>query len=541
VPSDEAVGALRTPSTIEDARTLLAYHDRLLFLLAYPRSAAVHAMAQSELRRVASEAKRLAGASARHRRALDGSGVAWSEVGAEFSYGIARWLLDRYPGQADIESFSDEGQPLHAIVRLGMPPIEETVLTAGRSDSAELLDELRGNDGSPRLSWLVGQLAGLPCSAEIREHLFDSLKAVIVLRPEGGPLSRTFARGLKGKRFHHRGELIRKVDPRAILGEALPPPTKLSRGERGHLLDVARATLAMLRRETEPITLCRPEGVEHLDLGRGVSIALYWMPPDRRLPIDSHVGFVLFKNSLPVAYGGGWPFLAHCRIGVNIFEPYRGGESAYLFCQVLRVYHQRFATLRFLVESYQFGADNTEGIESGAFWFYHRLGFRPVDGRLAQLADVELVQRRADESYRSPRGVLRRLARSDMELVLPGGEGPTAHCDPADLSIAVSTWIKDRFEGDRAAAQVAAVEIVGSALGLNGSESWPESEHRSFRSLSMLIAQVPELDEWPASDKRALVNIMRAKGARHELRYFDLMRRHPRFMRAMVKIVSRDG
>jgi hypothetical protein len=518
-------------SVIEGARELIAYHDCLLFLLAYPQTAALHSIAERELRRVAAEAKRMAG-----RRGLDGSGVAWSEVGAEFSYPIAGWLQDRYPDHADLDSVAEGGQPLQAILKLCMPGLEETLLTPGRSAPLELLDELRGNEGGSRLRWLVAQLKALPCSDEIREHLFETLKLIVSIRPGAGPLSRTFARGLPQRPFYHRGEMIRRVDSLALIGQELPPPSKLSTRQRVHLIDAARATLAMLRRETEPITLCEPDGVEHLDLGRGVTIAMFWMPPGRRLPLDTHVGFVLFKNALPVAYGGGWPFLGLCRIGVNIFEPYRGGESAYLFCQVLRVYHQRFETLRFLVESFQFGDDNTEGIESGAFWFYHRLGFRPVEPRLARLAEEELARTRADRAYRSPRPVLRRLARSDMELVLPGGDGPSAHCDPADLSRAVSERIEWRFAGDRTVAQLAAFQTVAAGLQVTGIESWPESERRSFLGLCLLLALVPDLAEWPAADKRSLVAIMRAKGAKKELRYFELGHRHRRFREAMAKI-----
>ena len=41
---------------------------------------------------------------------------------------------------------------------------------------------------------------------------------------------------------------------------------------------------------------------------------------------------------------------------------------------VLRTYAQLFAVERFVVEPYQFGARNREALESGALWFYFRLG-----------------------------------------------------------------------------------------------------------------------------------------------------------------------
>ncbi len=176
--------------------------------------------------------------------------------------------------------------------------------------------------------------------------------------------------------------------------------------------------LASLGRETDAISAAEPAGIEHHALGRGVTIALYVMAPGRRLPLDSHVGFMLFKNSIPVGYGGGWPFLTTAKIGVNIFPPFRGGESAFLFCQVLRVYHQRFGVDRFIAEPSQFGGGNREGLESGAFWFYYRLGFRPVAVRLAALAAEEYARMQRTPGYRPPLPVLRRFTRSDIELRL---------------------------------------------------------------------------------------------------------------------------
>ena len=211
---------------------------------------------------------------------------------------------------------------------------------------------------------------------------------------------------------------MRNVDLATLVDEALPAPRELSARDRTHVVDAGRAMLAALGRETDAIALAYPEGVAWHDLGRGIAIALYTMRPDRRGPLDSHVGMMLFKNGVPVGYGGGWPFLGTCRIGVNIFAPFRGGESALLFGQVLRVYRQRFAVGRFVAEPSQFGGTNKEGLQSGAFWFYYRLGFRPIERRSARLAAEEWTRMQADPGYRTPIPALRRFTGSDIELRL---------------------------------------------------------------------------------------------------------------------------
>ena len=178
--------------------------------------------------------------------------------------------------------------------------------------------------------------------------------------------------------------------------------------------------LAALGRETDAIALAVRRGRARTTISRAASaLALYTMRPDRRGPLDSHIGMMLFKNGVPVGYGGGWPFLGTCRIGVNVFAPFRGGESALLFGQVLRVYRQCFGVGRFVAEPSQFGGTNSEGLRSGAFWFYYRLGFRPVEPRRGAprgATNGRACGRSRTIARRSPG--LRRFTGSDIELRL---------------------------------------------------------------------------------------------------------------------------
>jgi len=297
--------------------------------------------------------------------------------------------------------------------------------------------------------------------------------------------------------------------------------------------------LASLGRETDALAAAEPEGVEYHMLGRGVGIALYTMAPGRRLPLDSHVGFMLFKNSLPVGYGGAWPFLGTAKVGVNVFAPYRGGESAYLFCQVLRVYCQRFGIQHFIAEPSQFGGGNREGLESGAFWFYYRLGFRPVNAALAALAAAEYQRMRDTSGYRAPLPVLRRFTRSDIELRLGPSAPILAPCDPADLSLAVSAWIAKRFHGSRGKAVAAATRIATQALGGGETSAWPDPERAAFQSYCLILCRIPDLARWPAADRARAIAVARAKGG-SEFRYYDLLRRHARLQAALRELATRD-
>ncbi len=521
-----------------DPDALLAYHDCLLFLLAYPESAGLHATARRELARVAGTARiMIEDGSARTRARLANSGVAWAPMTIAFGHDIARWLVTSHPRNGEIDSFDDAGASLPELLRHALPPMEFELLAADDVASGDFLAQASEGHRGTRLSWLVAQFARLPCTEGLREQLFDSLNAYITINPGATALSRTFVRGLATRTFFHRSPLQRVIDPLAMLAEPLAPPRALSPAERLRLLDAGRAMLASLGRETDAIAAAASEGIEYHELGRGVAIALYTMVPGRRLPLDSHVGFMLFKNAIPVGYGGGWPFLGTAKIGVNIFAPFRGGESAFLFCQVLRVYGQRFGVEHFIAEPSQFGGGNREGLESGAFWFYYRLGFRPVAPTLAKLAAHEFERMRREPGYRAPLSVLRRFTKSDIELRVKKGQGPPP-CDPADLSLAVSAWIATRFRGDRAKASALALQAVTRALGMRGISRWPEDERAAFQSFCLLLAQIPDLARWPARDQTRVIALARAKGG-DEFRYFDLLRNHARLHAALRAISER--
>ena len=62
------------------------------------------------------------------------------------------------------------------------------------------------------------------------------------------------------------------------------------------------------------------------------------------------------------------------------------------------------------VYPYQLGHDNDEAIESGAFWFYRKLGFRPGRAELRKLVEREEKKIAADPKYRTPARTLKRLA-----------------------------------------------------------------------------------------------------------------------------------
>ncbi|HEY2817218.1 MAG TPA: hypothetical protein VGK44_08835 [Casimicrobiaceae bacterium] len=516
---------------------LVPYHDVLLFMLAHPETAAMRKAAASELSRVADAARAVSTAgTARARAKMRGSGIAWSSITIAFSHAIARWLVERYPSCVEIDSLSESGSLLVDCLRQALPPLEFDLVESYEDAPDALIAETARRSKEGRLGWLLKQFERVPCSAALRATLFDLLQVFLSLNPRDEAISRTFARGLPAAIYYHRGPLLRKVDVESLVKKSLPAAQRLSQDERLHLIDVGRAILAMLGRETDPLTHADPRYIRYYTLERGVAIALYSARPGQRNPLDSHIGYVLFKNTVPIAYGGGWPFFGTCKIGINIFAPFRGGESTFVMASILRVYARLFAVDRFVVEPYQFGAGNREGLESGAFWFYYRLGFRPEDMGVRDLASREFEQMQHQPGYRSPLAVLRRFTRSDLELVVV--PGAPAACDPADLSRATTAWIGERFHADRGRAEAFALKRVSSALDPGETLRWNGDAQDALRAMAPLLAQIADLRAWPSRDKSRLEALIRAKGG-DEYRYFALMAGFVRLRNAFAGIASR--
>jgi len=80
----------------------------------------------------------------------------------------------------------------------------------------------------------------------------------------------------------------------------------------------------------------------------------------------------------------------------------------------LKIFRERAGTTCFSVDPYQLGHENEEAIESGAFWFYRKLGFRTGAKELEPAILREESRIRADPAYRTPPHVLRKLARAPL-------------------------------------------------------------------------------------------------------------------------------
>ena len=167
------------------------------------------------------------------------------------------------------------------------------------------------------------------------------------------------------------------------------PIRKLPRREGEEILDMVRDALTVRYRELYGTTRGDPESVVEADVGRGVHIFLWGLPPDRRLPLRAYHAGITLKNGVPINYIEGISLFEWMEVGFNTFYAFRDGETAWIYSKVLHLLHQLTNVTCFSVYPYQLGDHNEEAIKSGAFWFYRKLGFRPGRPELLAMTQRE--------------------------------------------------------------------------------------------------------------------------------------------------------
>lgn len=419
------------------------YHDSLLFLAAHPQTRELERRVGAELARLERFLK-----ASRHERpvaAWEDQGMAYVDIVTRFSHDAARWMLGHPHAAVALDRFDQPKAELNDILKLTLPSLERSETTADCSND-ELMDALKVPPAR-RLPFLVQELSRHDGDPLLKDHLYDSLDVFLRIRPTNGQFSKARNRLPMTQGTVHQKGIAKKFDVCGLINLPLPSPRAMSQGERDEAILVLKNTMALTMRETDPCTYLEPSSLRIVDLEGGLSCAVFGMTPDRQLPLESYVGFTLFKNGLPVAYGGAWIFGPRAGFGMNIFEPYRGGESGYMMAQVLRTYRKTFRVDYFEVDAHQFGLDNPDGIASGAYWFYHRHGFRSIDAELDALATSEKAKIELRPGYRSSEKTLLKLTGSNVALNL--GRQVPMHI--FDITTEVTKVTAKRFDSNRLA------------------------------------------------------------------------------------------
>jgi hypothetical protein len=412
----EALGRRRFP----DAPSLIRFHEALLFFRAYPPDARVARLTEALLGSIAARVDRLgrSGGDVTPFEETNVSGIAGTAFSAIFSYDTARWLAEHYSKDVEIDWDAMDPALLGPLLSGLNPMFAEDGLVEANIPFLEWFRASKDGRGSD-LRWLMERMK----RRRLAPALFDHARFAVRWQLGDTPATRTRLRlPSAGQLFFHRQALIRRADV-SLAAELASPPLaleKLSRIQGERMLDLFRATSAMRYRELHGFTYGDGSRMVRADLGRGVEFYVCGVPPEHRLPLRAYHAGMFFKNGVPIGYIECLTFFERIEVGFNLYYTFREGETAWLYARLLRVFRQMLGVSSFAVDPYQIGFHNDEAIESGAFWFYRKLGFRPANRNVAKLLETEETKLRADPNYRTPASILRRLSAGWMIYEMPG-------------------------------------------------------------------------------------------------------------------------
>ena len=525
-----------------DAKSLARFHEALVFLRAFPPNRAV--LRQAELllesfsQRMAALAARGADFSELDNEEL--SGIAGTTLTAFWNYDEVAWLVQRFPGSVAIDwDEHEQTDRLAATLPRFVPLLEEDARVEANVDYRKWLQAASGDD---ELAWLIRQIGRLAVSPDERVELFGALQLPIRWQLGNSRATRTLSKRPVRQVFYHRGPLIQRRAVSLAHELALPPLRlkKLSRREGEKIIHLCREATTVRYRELYGTSLGDPTTVVQASVGRGVEIFLWGLLPERRLPLRAYQAGFTLKNGVPINYIEGIALFEWMEIGFNTFYAYREGETAWIYAQALRMLHQVLGVTCISVYPYQLGKDNEEAIQSGAFWFYRKLGFRPMRPNLAQLVAREEKKIAASPAYRTPPATLRRLAQGHVVFELPrSSQGDWDGFAIRRLGIAVQRHMAKQFGGDAAKMRGGSAARVARELGVRP-EEWPARLQASFQNYALLLALIPDLGSWPAQEKQRLLAIIHAKANSSDSRYSQLLQTHAELRRVILEMGSAD-
>jgi hypothetical protein len=505
------------------AEALLERHERLCFARAFPRSAAERRRAE---RALAGFERRVAGV----RDELDNSGIAGTVCRYPFNHTMAAWLARRYGRAVTIdwkEYKRHAWDEVAALLSLGVATAESEGLDDEDLGSWDWVARARRGGGGTDLQWLLRRIADLGFPPDAERHLYEVLSLPLAWDLSGCPDATTHARLPVKRVFFHRGP--RRGRPADFAAEVRQPVGELELlppARAGRVIDAARAALSQREREFHVIVHANRDETYRFAAGRGLEVYLFGLVKPLRLTLEADYGAFLVKNGVPIGYGYSALLLDRADLAINVFPTYRAGESAFTFARFAALFHHHFGSRTLVMRRTQVGHQNPEGIEAGSFWFYYKLGFRPVDPRVRRLAEEEGARLRAREGARSEPATLRRLARSDLVLSLDGAPAEEyREIEMKEVGLAVTRLVERRFGGDRRRALATLAREVARALGE------PRLAAPAIPRMAPVLALVPGLARWSPADKRRLAAAALAKEGRRERPYVRALLRAARFAR----------
>ena len=507
-------------------KSFTQFHQVLLSMMAYPSDKILLDLTNETMSKllIRLESKSFL------QQKLNGTGLLYSNIECNFSFEKVKYIILAFPNEVSIHSTSSSIETQKAILKLILPSVEYSKIHEGEKDLKNRISEFNLSKKTTDLEWLIQTIQQSDLNKKSQTVIYNQLGIFIKWQVSEKSKSVSFLRGASLPIYFHTKPLDKKMELQDIIQQKLPPPVKLTDEEKDKIIDAAKMTLFYLYRETEPFTNANKDDITLFKLDKGISIALFGSSIDKRYSLESYIGYLVFKNNIPASYGGGWIFGERSQFGINILEAFRGGESSLIICELLRVYHQYFGATRFVVKPYQFGLHNAEAIKTGAFWFYYKLGFRPENNTLRELALQEENEKLKNSKYKSDVVTLKKYTKCNLALTLSETSYPNYDCDK--LSKQITTYINTTFDGNRELALSICFKQLIETLSIDA-KMWKQEDLDYAKQISVLFNMNPNSKEWQLKNKKNILKFILLKSAKTELPWINHLQQFDAFWQRM--------
>jgi len=508
-------------------------HEALCFSRAWPDNPKLLATVNRMLKQFSERAdlNRFAGA-------LEDSGIDGTDIRFRFYRVTALWLAQRCGDSLHIdwEQFEAQDRLSRALESLALFS-ERGALQQYVYDAADWIERMRSDDETDAV-FLSRLFAARGTADAVLDSVYDELDVPFYLSASATTPTRTLEY-VRPKVIEYQRHSIERqtVD----LRQAAHRPIRIENVDRRQavrLVDLAKSAMVARSRDLDAFAYASADDVMRADCSHGIQIVLIGMLPAKRYLLECEYGYLMLRNGVVVGYGTGTGLFGSCQIAFNLFPTFRGAETTELYASVLATFHKLFDADTFSVDSYQIGADNDEAIDSGAWWFYARMGFRPRASEAIRLANAEL-RKAQKKGYRSSKSTLRRLANYPLYYALARNRQDVLPIVCTDsISLGVLDYVSQRFGSQREEGTRRCSQELAKALGIASFSAWTADEELMWQRLNPVIAAVADVKKWPKADRDALADVIRAKGGVHEKGYVKLFDAHKRLRRAVAAFAA---
>lgn len=518
------------------AQEVLRLHEAAAFLRAHPDDQQILGAVERLLRNFSRRPD-----VRRFRRQLADSGIAGTALNYSFYGATARRLAARWGRHLHV-NWRESGPQARLEGRLALlasyaetPGLDEYYLPLRK-----WVERLKG-PGETDAQFLLRRLGRLGSSAAERDLLYDELELALTLEPGPTTPSRTTAI-YRRPRIHYQTAPLRRARPDIRRELARKPPVIRAVSERdgAELIELARNAMVTRSRDLDAFIHGDPRDVRLIDCGEGLEFAAIGVVPERRLMLESVYGFLTLRNGVPIGYVLTSALFGSSEIAYNVFDTWRGGEAGYVYGRVLAMTRAVFGSGDFTIFPYQLGGDgNSEGIKSGAWWFYQKLGFRPRDPVVLDLMEQELARMGRKPHYRSSAATLKTLAAENMYWYSGRPRDDVIGILPLHrVGLAITDYLAARFGSDRERGERVCADEAARLCAVRAWKRWPAAERLWWTRWSPLVLVLPGVETWSPAERAALVKVVRAKGGRRETGFVRLFAAHRALRRALRRLVT---